>query len=176
MNRGLGVSLMVEELTLYLFVVLAVAGAVMAAGMRHILHAIIGLGISLLGIAGLFFHLGSPFVAAMQILIYIGGIVVAIVFAMMLSLSMTVRPPPAHRLKTWFAALSSALFLVSVSLLLSKTEFHMNEAELPIDGWAVTHIGHALLNRYNLVFEALSVVLLLAIIGAILIARQEKAS
>lgn len=166
--------MMVEQLALYLFVVLALAGAVMAAGMRHILHAIIGLGISLLGIAGLFLHLGSPFVAAMQILIYIGGIVVAIVFAMMLSLSMTVQPPRANRLKAWFAAVSSALFLVSVSLLLSRAEFSTIETPPPTDSWAVAHIGHALLNHYNLVFEALSVVLLLAIIGAILIAKQEK--
>ncbi len=166
---------MIEPLALYLFVVLALAGGVMAAGMRHILYAIIGLGISLLGIAGLFLHLGSPFVAAMQILIYIGGIVVAIVFAMMLSLAMTVQPPRANRLKAWFAALSSAMFLVSVSLLLSRTEFATVEIPPPADAWAVAHIGHALLNHYNLVFETLPVVLLLAIIGAILIARLEKA-
>jgi NADH:ubiquinone oxidoreductase subunit 6 (subunit J) len=165
---------MTEQLALYLFVVLALAGGVMAAGMRHILNAIIGLAISLLGVAGLFLHLGSPFVAGMQILIYIGGIVVAIVFAMMLSLAMTMRPPPANRLKVWFAGLCATLFLVSVSLVLSTAQFHVVETPPAAPSWAIEHIGHALLTHYNLVFEALSVVLLLAIIGAILIARQEK--
>lgn len=165
---------MIEDLALYSFVVLAVVGGVMAVRMPHVLYAIIGLGISLLGLAGLFLHLGSPFVAAMQILIYIGGIVVAMVFAMMLSLAMVVKPPRPNRMKAWFAAAASALFVVGVALTLRGAEFAEVEAPAPLDSWSVAHIGHALLNHYNLVFEALSVVLLLAIIGSILIAKRER--
>ena len=145
----------------------------MAAWMRHILHAIIGLGISLLGLAGLFLQLGSPFVAAMQLLIYIGGIVVAIIFAMMLSIAMTVRPLDRNSRKLWFAGGCTVAFFGGVAWILRGAEFQTLPSAAAED-WAVAQLGHALLNRYNLVFETLSLVLLLAIIGAILIARQER--
>lgn len=164
---------MIEQIVIGAFVVLALAGALMAALSKHILYNIIGLGISLFGIAGLFLQLGSPFVAAMQLLIYIGGIVVAIVFAMMMSMAMTTEPPARHPLKTFFAAGGSVLFLVGLVTLLRQTSFTiLPPAAEP--AWAVSRIGQALLDHYNLVFEALSVVLLLAIIGAILIARRDR--
>ena len=164
---------MLEDVTAGAFVALVLAGGLMAVLMRHILHAIIGLGISLLGVAGLFLHLGSPFVAAMQLLIYIGGIVVAIVFAMMLSIAMTVRPLERNPRKLWFAGGCTVLFFGGVAWILRGTEFRILPSAAP-EEWAVAQLGHALLNRYNLVFETLSLVLLLAIIGAILIARQER--
>jgi NADH-quinone oxidoreductase subunit J len=147
----------------------------MAAWSRHILYAIIGLGVTLFGLAGLFLHLGSPFVAAMQLLIYLGGITVAIVFAMMLSIAMTVAPPQRNRAKTVFAGICSAAFAVGVLQLLRATTFTVRPPA-PDESWSVAGIGHALLTHYNLVFETLSVVLLLAIIGAILIARPARVS
>ncbi len=165
--------MMIEQIVVGGFVVLALAGGLMAALSRHILYNIIGLGISLFGLAGLFLQLGSPFVAAMQLLIYIGGIVVAIVFAMMLSMAMTLNPPSRHPLKTGLAAAGSILFLVGLTLLLRQTNFVVLPSAAE-SAWAVSRLGQALLDHYNLVFETLSVVLLLAIIGAILIARRER--
>ncbi|MBU09722.1 MAG: NADH-quinone oxidoreductase subunit J [Gemmatimonadetes bacterium] len=166
-------AMTVELIVVSLFVVLAVAGGVMAARSRQILYNIIGLGISLFGIAGLFLQLGSPFVAAMQLLIYIGGIVVAIVFAMMLSMAMTIDPPARSLPKTIFAAIGSGLFLAGLVGLLNNTTFETRPTA-GNEAWAVSRIGNALLEHYNLVFETLSVVLLLAIIGAILIARRDR--
>ena len=154
-----------------LFVVLALGGGLMAAVSRAVLHAIIGLGISLLGVAGLFLLLGSPFVAAMQLLIYLGGITVAIVFAMMLSDAMSQPPPRRTGLKTAFAAIAALLFGAGVWRVLDGTTFPA-AAPAPESAWQVGAIGHALLGRYNLVFEALSVVLLAAVMGAILVARR----
>ena len=91
---------MLEQAVIYTFVALVLIGGFIAAFSRPILYAIIGLGISLLGLAGLFLNLGSAFVAAMQVLIYIGGITVAIVFAMMLSIAMSIRPPNPDHPKT----------------------------------------------------------------------------
>ena len=157
----------------YLFVVLVLAGGFMAALSRPVLHVIIGLGISLFGVAGLFLQLGSPFLAAMQLLIYLGGITVAIVFAMMLSSAMSQAPPPRTRSKTVFSGLAVLLFGVGVYRLLGSGVFAA--APPPADeAWEVARIGEALLAHYNLVFEALSVVLLAAIIGAILIARRGR--
>ncbi len=162
-----------EQAVQYLFVGLVLIGGGMAALSRHVLYNIIGLGISLFGLAGLFLQLGSPFVAAMQLLIYLGGITVAIVFAMMLSIAMTLDPPPRTPVKTGFAAIAALTFGVGLHGLISTATF-ATAPPAPADAWAVAHIGSALLERYNLVFETLSVVLLLAIIGAILIARPDR--
>ena len=164
---------MLEQAVIYLFAALVLSGGLMAAWTRHILYAIIGLGISLFGVAGLFLYLGSPFLAAMQLLIYIGGITVAIVFAMMLSIAMTVTPPERTRAKTVFAAVCTAAFSLGVFQLLRAARFPA-VSPAPEEAWSVGAIGHALLTHYNLVFETLSVVLLLAIMGAILIARPQR--
>ena len=164
---------MVEQNAPFLFAALVLAGGLAAAWARHILYAIIGLGVSLFGVAGLFLLLGSPFVAAMQLLIYIGGITVAIVFAMMLSIAMTMAPAPRNRLKALFAGVCAVAFGAAVLPLLQAAPFEARAA-VPHETWPVAGIGHALLTHYNLVFETLSVVLLLAIIGAILIARSGR--
>ena len=162
-----------EQAIEYLFIGLVLAGGCMAALSRHVLYNIIGLGISLFGLAGIFLQLGSPFVAAMQLLIYLGGITVAIVFAMMLSIAMTLDPPKRTPVKTGFAAVSALVFGIGLYGAVTSTNFvHVTPA--PPEAWAVGRIGNALLEHYNLVFETLSVVLLLAIIGAILIARPRR--
>ena len=165
---------MLEQVVVYIFMALVLIGGCLAAFSRQVLYAIIGLGISLLGLAGLFLHLGSPFVAAMQVLIYIGGITVAIVFAMMLSIAMSVRPPDPDVRKLIFAIVCAVVFFVSIAYLIRDTTFRQIASPAPEKAWSVGALGHALLTHYNLVFETLSLILLLAIIGAILIARKEK--
>jgi NADH:ubiquinone oxidoreductase subunit 6 (subunit J) len=165
----------IEQVVHGLFVALVLAGGGLAALSRHVLYNIIGLGISLFGLAGLFLQLGSPFVAAMQLLIYLGGITVAIVFAMMLSIAMTVDPPRRTGVKTAFAAVAALAFGLGVYRVLGSAQF-ARAGQVDPAAWEVQRIGRALLEHYNLVFEALSVVLLLAIIGAILIARPSAPS
>ncbi|MBT3604103.1 MAG: NADH-quinone oxidoreductase subunit J [Candidatus Latescibacteria bacterium] len=163
------------DIIVYIFVVLTLIGGIVAAVARQVLYNIIGLGISLLGLAGLFLNLGSPFVAAMQVLIYIGGITVAIVFAMMLSIAMSLLPPTPNMAKRVFAILSGIVFFVALASMIMGTHFNSVEPAAQA-AWSVGQIGHALLTTYNLVFETLSLVLLLAIIGAILIARKDTST
>ncbi len=164
---------MPEQVVLYIFFALVIGGAFMSAFLNQILYAIIGLGIALLGLAGIFLYLGSPFVAAMQVLIYIGGITVAMVFAMMLSIAMSIRAPKPGAAKFAFAIFCTVIFFGGVARIIMGSEFTLTP-QAPASAWQVEQLGHALLTTYNLVFEALSVVLLLAIIGAILIAKKEK--
>lgn len=163
-----------------LLMAVAVAGALLAVSLKNVLHAIFGLAITLLALAGLFVVLNSPFVAAMQVLIYIGGISVAMVFAVMLS---TVVPRHAAEttLRRGGAALIAFAFIFAVGAVIVTSG--LPGAPLPTaavatsitgDPWSVEHLGTALLDDYNLVFEALSVVLLLAIIGAIVISRRDE--
>lgn len=156
--------------TAYIFVFLTLAGATAAASLRNVLHAIFGLALSLLGIAGLFLYLGSPFVAAMQVVIYVGGISVAMVFAVMFSYRIDpAEPVRPHRTVLGFVAALS--FVLAVGGVIVRASFPLAPGGRD---WGVPAIGRALLLHYNLVFEALSVVLLLAIAGAIIIARRES--
>jgi len=156
---------------------LAVAGALLAVSLRNVLHAIFGLALTLLALAGLFVVLNSPFVAAMEVLIYIGGISVAMVFAVMLS---TVVPQHATEsaLRRGGAALVALAFMLGVGAVVVGFDLPSKTGAaapgVTSELWSVAHLGTALLDHYNLVFETLSVVLLLAIIGAIVISRRDE--
>ena len=153
---------------------LCLAVPLLAVGARNIVHAVFGLGLCLCGVALAFLALGSPFVAAMEVLIYIGGITVAMVFAIMLS---TIgRNEPRDGVTRRLLAAAAALAFFAAGFVLIRG---MGAPPPPPDvteaAWSVEQIGRDLLDRYNLAFEALSVVLLLAIIGAITIAARSEA-
>jgi NADH:ubiquinone oxidoreductase subunit 6 (subunit J) len=76
-------------------------------GARNIFHNVLGLALSLIGVAGLFLYLNSPYVALMQILIYVGAITIAICFAVMLSEPLYRPGPPQSFLKTLGALLGA---------------------------------------------------------------------
>lgn len=162
-----------------LLMAIAVAGALLAVSLKNVLHAIFGLAITLLALAGLFVVLNSPFVAAMEVLIYVGGISVAMVFAVMLS-TVVPRHAAESKLRRGGAALVAFAFIFAVGAVIvsSMSPGGMasggSPAGLADERWSIEHLGTTLLDDYNLVFEALSVVLLLAIIGAIVISRRDE--
>ena len=150
---------------------ITIAGAILAASRRNVVHAVFGLAIALIGVALAFLALGSPFVAAMQVLIYIGGITVAMIFAVMLSA--TQGPDEAESAgRRVVAGLCAVVFFAAMAPLIITTDFGLSPVIEEAD-WSVQTIGRALLDEFNVVFELLSVVLLLAIIGAIAIARRD---
>lgn len=153
-----------------LMMALTLAGALMSVTLRNVLHAIFGLALALLGLAGLFVVLNSPFVAIMEVLIYVGGITVAMIFAVMLSTVASTRAVETPRRRAAAAVVALALF-ATVAPLLVATDFGPQAIQSDA-AWTVQTLGINLLDRFNLVFETLSVVLLLAIIGAIVIARR----
>ncbi len=147
---------------------LVFAGALLAVIPKNIIVNVFGLATSLIGVAGLFIFLGSEFLAMMEILIYVGAIAIAIVFAIMLSQPMHLQIPPRWRPKVIFSLVVSAVVFVSFGLIVIRTPW---EPALVRSGdWSVRHLGMLLLTRYELMFELISLVLLVAIIGAIITA------
>jgi NADH-quinone oxidoreductase subunit J len=151
---------------------LTLAGAVIAVFPRNILYNVFGLVMALSGVAGLYLYLNSLFVALMQLLIYVGAICIAIVFAIMLSRPLHLELPKRSLGKVMAAAAASLLFFAANMAAVVKTTWQV-AAERSSD-WSVVTIGHMLLTRYDLVFEVISVVLLVAIIGAILTAGYSR--
>jgi NADH-quinone oxidoreductase subunit J len=158
----------------FLVVAVTILGALIAVLARNIFHNVLGLALSLMGVAGLFLYLNSPFVALMEILIYVGAICIAICFAIMLSEPLYLPRPPRNPLKVQGAVAGSALVFIFFYLLLKKTTW-VPAPERSTD-WSVTTLGHYFLNNYVLVFEVISLLLLVAMLGAIITARGGRGS
>ncbi|HVU32187.1 MAG TPA: NADH-quinone oxidoreductase subunit J [Opitutaceae bacterium] len=155
---------------------LTIAGALIAALTRRIIRGVSGLMIACIGLAGLYYFLNSPFLALMEILIYVGAVCVTIVFGVMLS--EPDEPPRAGTRRAaglWAAgalAISAAIFW-GVSFLSLRGNW-VAPAGRVSDG-SIRAIGVGLLTTYSMAFELISLVLLVAILGALVIARSGRA-
>jgi len=151
-----------------------VSGAAIAVFPRNIVYNVLGLALALAGVAGLYLFLGSLFIALMQLLIYIGAICIAIVFAIMLSRPLHLDTPKRDVPKVAMALSAGALFFVALASMVLRTTW-TPAVERGAD-YSVETIGHMLLTRYELVFEVISLVLLVAIIGSIVTAGFNRRS
>jgi NADH:ubiquinone oxidoreductase subunit 6 (subunit J) len=152
-----------------------IVGALIAALTGRIIRSVCGLAICCIGLAGLYYFLHSPFLALMEILIYVGAVCVTIVFAVMLA-----EPEePARDDKRSTTVLWGGLaFLICAAILWGL--WHLGAQQdwtAPVsrisDG-SINAIGKALLTTYSLAFELISLALLVAIIGALAIARTGR--
>jgi NADH:ubiquinone oxidoreductase subunit 6 (subunit J) len=153
----------------WVLTVTAVGSALMVAAVRNLLHAVLFLVLSFVGVAGLYITLSADFVAMVQVLVYAGAIAVLMLFAIMLT-------PRAARDNAdgvfWAPALVLAgLVATTISLIATRTEWAVSDRG-PFAQTASV-IGQALLDPFVLPFEIASVVLVAAMIGAIVIVREE---
>jgi NADH-quinone oxidoreductase subunit J len=169
---------LVHTLSFYVFGVLAIVSSILAVVSRRILRAAVALAVTLVCGAVFYILLNYDFIAAIQVLVYVGGIVVLIVYAIMLTSSaeMVESRPTLIRKVT---AIGAACFfpVISVAALI-KTEFAMGTSpEAPAN--IAAGLGRLILSGdatgYVLAFEVISLLLLAAVIGAIVIARSHKA-
>ncbi len=152
-----------------LVVALTILGAVIAVAARKIFHNVLGLALALFGVSGLFVFLNSPFVALMEILIYVGAICIAICFAVMLSEPQYLPRPPRNPWKITAALTGALAVFIFLGILLKKTTW-VPAPERSSD-WSITTLGHYLLTTYSLIFEVISLLLLVAMLGAMVTAR-----
>lgn len=162
------------EATFYIAAVIAAAATLMAVTRANAIHALLYLVVSLLAVALIFFVLGAPFAAALEVIIYAGAIVVLFVFVvMMLNLGQGAVAQERHWLSagTWIGpALLSAVLLGELIYLLASG------ASGAIAGTVVVgprQVGIALLGPYLLAVEAASMLLLSGLIGAYHLGRAQ---
>ena len=151
-----------------LVVLLTIGGALIAVLHKEIVHNVFGLATCVCGVAGLFIFLGSEFLAVMEILIYVGAISIAIVYAVMLSMPLHRQKQPRRLSKIVLSFVISAMAFISLALVVARTSWA--PAALSSSDWSVKRLGILLYTRYELMFELISVILLVAIIGAIITA------
>ncbi len=152
-----------------------VAGALLVLLSRNLLHALVFLVLSFLGTAGLFLTLSADFLAVAQVLIYAGAISVLIVFAIMLT------PLASRDNASSLYAAPGVLLGAAIAALVAFTALDVGWPELEgaaLDargfGSTVARIGELLLGQYVLAFEVASVLLLFALIGAIVLVREDE--
>jgi NADH-quinone oxidoreductase subunit J len=153
-----------------------IAGAVIAALSQRIIRGVSGLMIACIGLAGLYYFLHSPVLALMEILIYVGAVCVTIVFGVMLSEpDEPAREGERSTRAIWAtgAALIAAGVFWSIALLSLRGPWTAPTERLT-DG-SIAAIGVSLLTTYSMAFELISLVLLVAILGALVIARSGRA-
>lgn len=160
----------IAEALFYAFMILTFMGAFMAVRSRLLMHAVVGLAISLIGIAGLYFHLGSTFLAVMQVLIYVGAVCIMIAMGVMLGNTPSQLAEKNLKGRNMLLAIGSctAVFLALFATL-SQTGFA--PAAERIGNMSIQFVGESLLHQYCLAFELISLILLTAIIGSIILAR-----
>jgi NADH-quinone oxidoreductase subunit J len=141
---------------------------------RNLIHAVMFLVVAFLGMAGLFVTLSADFIAVAQVLIYAGAISVLMVFAVMLT-------PLANRDNgnSLYVLPGTALgvaFVAIIAFVAVEVEWNVI-ADLNADRFPTTvnAIGEALLGKYVLAFEVASVLLLAALVGAIVLVREDEA-
>ena len=156
-------------------VMTTVVGALIAALTARIIRSVCGLAICCIGLAGLYYFLQSPFLALMEILIYVGAVCVTIVFAVMLAET----DEPVRDNNRGAALLWGGIALV-VSVAVFWGLWHLGAQQdwtAPVtrvgDG-SVSAIGKSLLTTYSMAFELISLALLVAIIGALAVARTGR--
>lgn len=177
---------MFAQILFALSAILTVGGAIGVLVTRNIMHSCIFLLSSLIGMAGLYATLGADFVAVTQIMVYVGGIVILMLFAVMLTggkdfvsraqnllgLAPTMGNKWTYGLGGFVALV---FFLTNITLILNivRTVEVDNEFN-PVFNSTVNEIGHLLMKEHVLAFELSSVLLLGALVGAAIIARPRR--
>ena len=170
----------------YLLAALAVGASLLVIAQRNPIYSVLLLIASFAALAGLYIQLDAPFVAVAQIIIYAGAIMVLFLFVVMLlnapqeDAAEWDRTHPLRRpgIARFGAALAGVLILQ-----LAYALMRVNELAAPVGGQtsaaavsSVRELGRVLFDRHAFAFEATSVLILVAMVGAVVLARREDGS
>lgn len=158
------------------FIILSITALVGAAGVvmhRNLFRAALFLILSFVAVAGFYILLEAEILAMIQLLVYVGAISILIIFAVMLSRQI-MSPQFRARNEQWLWGLVAAVLLFGIlAFVLWGVKWPTAQAAVPQD--AIVRLGVALVSpsQYVLPFEVASVLLLVALVGAVIIAREK---
>jgi NADH-quinone oxidoreductase subunit J len=158
-----------------IFAILAgitLGSALMVVTSRNLLHSALWLIVSFFGIAGVFILLQAEFLAVVQVLIYIGAIAMLIIFAIMLTRRIMDPQQPRFNSQWGLVGGFAALLFVGLAAVVTRVAWPVAAGEVPAD--AIAQLGVDFVGIYAVPFEIASVLLVVAMIGAIIIARERE--
>jgi NADH-quinone oxidoreductase subunit J len=160
----------------YAFAVLATVGSISAVAVvtaRNVVHAALYLVVALASVGFTFLLLGAEFLGWVQILIYVGAIVILFLFGLMLTKAPIGRETLDNQQRGLGAIVALGVFAGLVFLI--QAAFPVGEAAVPAPApGSPTTIGEAIFSRFVLPFEVVSFLLLAALIGAIVLSRKDE--
>ena len=155
------------------FAVVTVVSAGIVVFSRNIIYSAFSLLFTFFGVAGLYVLLNADFIAVAQILIYVGGILVLLLFGVMLTNKVVSVDLKAGTMQTFPASVLTALLAGALCGIFYITDWRTVEQVRDI-GTTTNSLGELFMTTYVLPFEVASVVLLVALVGAAVVARKEK--
>jgi NADH-quinone oxidoreductase subunit J len=163
-----------EALIFYVFAGITVGSAAVVVLARSLIYNAFALLFTFFGVAGLYLLLGADFLAATQLLVYVGGILVLLLFGVMLThklYSLDLRTEVNQFIPGLIVAVGLFALLATTAV---KTAWNVSAGRLPEP--TTEQIGKLFLSDYLLPFEAASVLLLVALIGAAMIVRRKASA
>ncbi|MGA2669692.1 MAG: NADH-quinone oxidoreductase subunit J [Ignavibacteria bacterium] len=160
----------VYDIIFYIFAFITIVSAGVVVFSKNIVYSAFSLLFTFSGVAGIYVLLGADFIAITQLLIYVGGILILVIFGVMLTTNATDVEVNTQSLKALPATIVVAVIAALLVSVMISTKWKQSEAPTPET--TVSEIGVLLLSKYLLPFEIASVVLLVAIMGAVFLARK----
>jgi len=163
--------MILETLVFYMLAALIIFSAIGVVTLRNLFRCAIMLVLVFIGVAGLYFMLNAPFIAVVQILIYVGAITVLLLFAIMLTKKISDNLIKQTNEQVLANTVIVILFVIVLSAAAVKFLWATKLVSQKID--SISMIGRLLLTDYLMPFEVISVILLVALIGAIVMAKKD---
>ena len=163
----------VQTVIFIILTAITLGGALGVVTSRNLFHGALFLVLSFAGIVGYYVLLNAGFLAAVQLLIYIGAIAILILFAIMLSRGIMAQRQSQRNEQWWMAALVTLLIFVVLAVVLWQVEWPVADAAaLAAPNTSLSQLGQDLMGPYMIPFEVASLLLLVALVGAVVLARE----
>ena len=160
----------------FIFAILAIAAAWGVVTSKNIMHSALYLALSFSGVAVLYVLMNADYLAAVQLLIYTGGIAIMVVFAIMLTLRGEISDSnPENRVWGWGALVATLMFIMIAFVIYTNADWRILATPWT-SGGSAADISLLMLTKFMVPFEAAAVLLTMALVGAVVLAKGVKVS
>ncbi|SDZ21846.1 NADH-quinone oxidoreductase subunit J [Thermoactinomyces sp. DSM 45892] len=160
-----------EFIAFFILSVLAICGSVFMIFFTNVVHMGVSMAFTFLSIAGIYFLLNADFLAVIQIMVYTGAISILMLFGIMMTRHKETEETLNRPVHYWLSIAGAGVLLVSLVLLSRRATF-VSDATNP-NGYGIEKIGELFFGTYMIPFELASILLLVALIGSIIMAKKE---
>ncbi|ACV62095.1 NADH-ubiquinone/plastoquinone oxidoreductase chain 6 [Desulfofarcimen acetoxidans DSM 771] len=158
----------------YILAAVTVGSAVLVVAFKNLVHSVLVLAISFLGVAGFYLMLNASFIAMVQILVYAGAVCIMVVFGIMLTQQGGMSGSNGFNKQIFASGGVVALLIAVIAYLgVNAGEWQISAKQVPHD--TVGNIAVLMLSKYMIPFEVAALLLLVALIGAVVLAKEVKA-
>src|SRR5688572_26626756 len=161
-----------EVVAFWAFAAVLIAAALAVVLSKNLFHSVLWLALALVATAGVFLTLDAEFIAAVQVLLYAGGVITVVVFAIVVTERLVGERISQTSRNIGFSGVVSAAILALLVAVVSRPQFNLPRPELAGD--LTRELGLSLLTRFRLPFELLAVLLVIGLLAASYFARPEE--